>query len=64
MFTFRQINNLLKRNDLFGKNVQINFGSYLYKNEKGEEKYKTSIGGLISIFCFTFYGYFFYYFLI
>ena len=51
MFSFRKINNLLKRNDLFGKNVQINFGSYLYKNEKGEEKYKTSIGGLISIFC-------------
>ena len=43
---------------------QINFGSYLYKNEKGDEKYKTSIGGLISIFCQTFYCYFFYFFLI
>ena len=64
MHTFRKVNNLLKQNDLFGQNIQINFGSYLYKNEKGDPKYKTSIGGFISIFCQTFYCYFFYFFLI
>lgn len=64
MLAFRKVNNFLKNYDLFGQNIQINFGSYLYKNEKGEAKYKTPIGGLISIFCFAFYCYFFYFFFI